>query len=770
MMQERLVYGYSLEQLADVIKLNQDDRLFRVKSPLDPDPFVVHRFYGEEQLSAPFVFSAEMLATDAHLELKQIVGQPILFTMQTNFGPRHFHGYVREFARTGSDAGLAVYRAEVAPWFAFLQYTSNCRIFQDLSVLEIVEEVFGRYGDIAKYRYELAASKYPKLNYCVQYNESDFDFVSRLLEENGIFYRFDHELDGHTLVLADDSTQATAIDGDPAVRYILDQGAGEEGGLDEWKARRRVATSLHALKSFDFKQPTSDLLADSPVPAPIGVLPTLESYRYDGAARYLDSAIGAALASIRAEETAWQTKLFEAAGDHRMLQSGRHFVLRDHFDHLEADEEERKFLLVKVTHQAHNNFKPDFSGFDDSIYRCDAVCLRRKISYRPLRVTPAMRMPGPQTATVVGPPGEEIYDDKYGRVKVQFHWDRLGQRNENSSCWVRVANPWAGADMGGVSAPRIGQEVVVDFLDGDPDRPLIVGRVYNENNMPPFGSNVSGIKSKTVKGGGYNGMTMNDTAGTQALDIHAQKDMSTKVLNDQNNNIGNNRATGVAVDDSLDVGANQVLTVGGDRTKTVKGNHKTDITGNSDLSVTGNRSSTITGTSDTTVTGAVTETFKSGQTLTVSAAGDTETITGDYKTTLNGNLTSQRNGTWAETVTGTSRRQVDGAVTEILNTGRDVTVTGLDKRGVKGPVEDGNVGARTITVEGGDFSQTVAGACSMFSTADTSISSSVRIGLGVGEASGILIEGGQITITSGGSTIVIDASGVSINGATIKLN
>ncbi len=763
------MYGYSLEQLANLIRLNQDDRLFQVKSPLDPDPFVVSSFSGEEQLSAPFVFSAELLATDAHLELKHIVGQPILFSMQTDSGPRHFHGYVREFARTGSDGGLSVYRADVVPWFAFLQYTSNCRIFQDLSVLEIIEEVFSRYGDIASYSYELTASKYPKLNYCVQYNESDFSFVSRLLEQNGIFYRFEHDLDSHTLVLSDDSTQTAVIDGHPEVRFILDQGAGGEGGLDEWNARRRIATTVHALKSFDFKQPTNDLLADSPVPAPIGALPPLESYHYDGAARYLDSAIGTALASLRAEETTWQTKLFEAAGDHRMLQSGRHFILRDHFDHLESDDEERKFLLMKVTHQARNNFKPNFTAFDESIYRCSVVCLRRKISYRPLRVTPPKCMSGPQTATVVGPPGEEIYDDKYGRVKVQFHWDRLGQRNENSSCWVRVANPWAGADMGGVSAPRIGQEVVVDFLDGDPDRPLIVGRVYNENNMPPFGTNVSGIKSKTVKGDGYNGVTMTDTAGTQALDIHAQKDMSTKVLNNQNNNIDNNRTTVVAVNDSLDVGADQSLSVGGNRTKSVKGNHKTDITGNSDLSITGNYTGAITGTSGTKITGAVTETYENGQTLTISAAGYTETITGDFGTTLTGNFTSMRDGTWAETITGTSSLQVNDAVSEIFNNGRETAITGLDKRGVQGPVEDGNVGARTISVEG-NLEQNVIGKCAMMSSSDTSISSGVLIGLGVGEASGIMIKPGEITITSGGSTIVIDASGVSINGAVIKLN
>ncbi|MDR1075908.1 MAG: type VI secretion system tip protein VgrG [Xanthomonadaceae bacterium] len=763
------MYGYSVEQLSKVIRLNQDERLIRVRTVLDPDPFVVHRFQGSEAVSAPFAFSIQLLAVDAHLELKKIVGQPLLLTMQTDHGARHFHGYVKEFARTGTDGGLVVYQADIAPWFAFLQYASNCRIFQDLTVLEIVEEVFAGYADIAKYRYDLSVDRYPKLDYCVQYNESDFAFVSRLLEDVGIYYVFEHELDGHTMVLADDSTVSAPIDGSSRVRFLLDQGASAEGGIDEWNTRRRVASSIQALKSFDFKQPTNALAASRPLDIPLGALPALESYRYDGAARYFDSAIGEALASLRAEEVAWQTKLFEGAGDHRGLQTGRYFVLHNHFDHMEADEDERKFFVVDVRHDARNNFRPDFSDVEDSIYRCTLTSLRRKIAFRPLRVTPPQRMPGLQTATVVGPPGEEIYDDKYGRVKVQFHWDRQGQFNESSSCWVRVAGPWAGADMGGVSPPRIGQEVVVDFLDGDPDRPLIVGRVYNENNMPPFGSNVSGMKSKTVKGEGYNGLTMTDTAGSQGLDIHAQKDMSTTVLNDQNNSIGNNKSSSVAVNDSLSVGADQSISVGGNRGVTVTGNETVGITGNSDTTVSGSATRAVTGTSDTTVTGAVSHTYEAGQTLTIAAAGYNESITGDYGSVLDGNYTSHRNGTSEQVVTGTSLMQVGGKVTEEMGAGREVTVIGMDKRGVDGAVEDSNIGARTISVDGA-LEQGVSGTCAMSSGGDMTIGSASMVVIGAGEASGIMIELGKITISSNGSTIVIDGGGVSINGALVKMN
>lgn len=763
------MYGYSLEQLSKTVRLNQDERLFRVKSPLDPDPFVVHHFQGSEAVSSPFAFHVELLAVDAHLELKKVVGQPMLLSMQTGYGQRHFHGYVMEFARTGSDGGLTVYLADIAPWFVFLQYATNCRIFQDMSVLEIVEQVFGQYPELARYRYDLSAGKYPKLDYCVQYNESDFTFVSRLLEDAGIHYVFTHDLDGHTMVLADDSTQSAPIDGRPQVRFQRNQGAAREGGLNRWNARRRVPTSIESLKSFDFKQPTSVLAANRPLDTSNGILPPLESCRYDGAARFLDSAIGDALAALRAEEIAWQTKLFEGAGDNRLLQSGRYFELHDHFDDEEADEEQRRFFVVQVEHEARNNFRPDFSDIEQSVYRCSVTSFRRKIPYRPLRVTPPQRMPGLQTATVVGSPGGEIYDDKYGRVKVQFHWDRQGRYDQKSSCWVRVASPWAGADMGGVSAPCIGQEVVVDFLDGNPDRPLIIGRIYNENDMPSFGSNVGDMKAKTVKGEGYDGLTMTDTADGQGLDIHAQKDMSTQVPNDQNNSIDNDKSSNVAVNDILSVGAEQSISVGGNRGVIVAGNEAVGVTGNPDTTVSGNATRVVADASDTTVTGAVSHTCQAGQMLTIAAAGYNESITGDYGSVLIENYTCQCDGTWQQTVAGTSLRQVGGKVTEEMRAGREVTIVGMDKRGVEGAVEDGNTGARTISVEG-TLEQGVSGTCLMSSGGDMTIGSGSMVAIGVGEASSIMVEAGKIIISSGGSTIVVDGGGVSINGSLVKMN
>ncbi|AIY42718.1 VgrG protein [Collimonas arenae] len=746
------MYPNASALLARVGRFNQDRRLVRIKTPLDADLLLVHRLHGSEALSKPFDLTLELLSPYDQLELKQLVGQPVLLTMQTRSGERHFHGFVKEFARTGSDGGMAVYQAQLAPWFSFLDYASNCRVFQDLSVLDIAQRVFQKYNQLADYRFDLIASRYPKLSYCVQYNESDFSFVSRLLEDAGIYYSFEHSESGHKLVLADDSTQCLPLEENATVRFQPNQELKASDVLDDWQPRRRIGTTVHSLKSFDFKQPRNPLAAEQKTDAPRGSLPQFERYAYDGSARYGNSAIGEQLTAVRAEEAGWQTKLFEGAGTNRELVAGRYFDLQGHFEHESSDIAEHRFIALQVTHDARNNFSNDFSDVQDCVYRAGVTALRRKIPFRPLRDTARPRMPGPQTATVVGPKGEEIWADKYGRVKLQFHWDRQGQFNDQSSCWVRVASPWAGSGMGGVSAPRIGQEVVVDFLDGNPDRPIITGRVYNADNMPPFGQEVSGMRSKTVRGGGFNEVTMHDSAGGELLNMHAQRDMAVTVLNDHNSTVKNNKATKVTVNHSLDVGANQDISVGGNRGATV----------------TGTDTRTVTGTDTATVTGAVTQTYHAGQKRTITAAGYNENITGDYGSTLLGNYSGNTNGNWKRDITGTLTHTVTGAVTDTMYAGREVSVTGTDKRTVTGPVEDNNTGHRLLSVTG-DMQHEVSGTHSVYSGANQTMTSASKIELGVGSAV-ISIDAGEITITAGGSVIKINGGGVAINGSKINLN
>ncbi|WMJ69049.1 type VI secretion system tip protein TssI/VgrG [Stenotrophomonas sp. 24(2023)] len=746
------MYAESLLPAAALQRLHQDKRLLRVDTALDTDTFLVKQFGGRETVSAPFTYRIELLSIQPRLELKQLVGQPLRLHLGDEFGNRSVHGYVREFASTGQQAQFSAYRVELAPWFAFLDYTCNCRIFQDKTVLQIIEAVFEGYAGLARFRYDLNTGKLQPLSYCVQYNESDFAFVSRLLEDAGLYYSFVHDEEGHEMVLSDDSTLST-VHGEPGVvDFVSDQGTLARTGLHRWGARRRVGPSVQTLRSFDFKQPGERLDGNQGNQVPLGLLPPLEQYRYDGAARFANSRVGQALAAVRNEEAAWPTKLFECSGNAGELQAGGCFTLERHPDFIGRDEADRSFFVVAVQREGHNNFASDFASAEAPSMEMQAEVLRRHVPYRPLRQTPWPRMPGPQTATVVGPPGEELHADAYGRVKVQFHWDRDLDRRENASCWIRSASPWAGADMGGVSPPRVGQEVIVDFLDGDPDRPIITGRVYNEDNMPPFGMEVSGLKSKTVKGAGWNEITMHDGAGGELLNMRAQRDMVTTVLNDQNASVKNNKSTSVAVNHRMDVGANQDISVGGNRGITITG---TDLLG-------------VTGTRTSNVTGAVTEKYEAGETKTISAAGYTETITGDFRTTLTGNYTSQRTGTWTETVTSTSSRTVGGLVTETLKAAREVTITGHDTRKVQGKVDDSNVGERVIDVTG-NFSQDSTGTHTQGSDGDMTLESAVKLSSKVG-GSVIEITSSAIKITAGGSEVVIDASGVSVNGSEIKLN
>ena len=341
-------------------------------------------------------------------------------------------------------------------------------------------------------------------------------------------------------------------------------------------------------------------------------------------------------------------------------------------------------------------------------------------------------VPGPQTATVTGPGGEEIHTDAYGRVKVQFHWDRRGRRDERSSCWIRVSQPWAGKGWGGVSIPRIGQEVVVDFLEGDPDQPLIVGRLYNAEQMPPYslpeGAVVSGIKSRTHKGAGYNELSMNDTAGQEQMTLHAQYDMSTTVLHDQTNTVKNNRTTTVSVNDTLTVNADRTMSV----------------------------------------VGKLAETVNAGHEMTVTAGGYTQTITGVTARTVHGDVTNTVNGKRENTVNGQFVETVTAGEEKTVSAGKRLTVTGGYTQSVTGGYSQAVTGALAVQASG-PLTQGATETMALHATGAGSYTSASALTLGVGSST-VVIDAGSITISAGGSVIKVDASGVSVNGTEISLN
>ncbi len=542
-------------------RYSQETRAFRVRvASLEEDALLLDGFACSSRVSEPFNLTLELLSEDDSVEPTTVLREPFLVAISLPDGSnRWLHGFCKRFAQRGKDEELTSYEAEIVPWLWFLSLNQDCHIFQEMTVLEILEEVFGRYGH-ADYEIRCVES-YPQKEYCVQYRESDLDFVSRLMEEEGLFYFFEHSEEGHKLIVADDSSAIQDCEGQERFRVATTPEVREdEDVIEELELEHQVYTAQVTLRDYDFLQPSLDLASSA----------SDETYEelYDFPGRYEELSDGERYALIRLQERAAAQQLIRGSGRCRSFQAGFKFDLTEHY---RADTNQ-SYLLLAVWESGHNGGYRSQPG--EAEYSNHFECVPANIYYRPPRKTPRPVIRGSQTAFVVGPSGEEIYTDKHGRVKVQFHWDRQGKRDEDSSLWIRVSHPWAGKGWGAVSIPRIGQEVIVDFLEGDPDRPIITGRVYNAEALPPYplpdSGVVSGIKSDTHKGSGYNEISMNDTAGKEKITIHAQHDMGTTVLHD--------KATTVKNNDTRTVDNDRTITVHGTHTETIKKDTKITIT------------------------------------------------------------------------------------------------------------------------------------------------------------------------------------------------
>jgi type VI secretion system secreted protein VgrG len=524
----------------------QQNRLIAIDTPLDKDALLLQSLTGHEAISRLFSYELELLAyDDDSITFKNIVGQNVTITIQLPDGtPRYINGYVSRFSQGGTDERYFThYFAQVVPWLWFLTRQADCRIFQNKSAPDIISDVFGLFG-FAKFRKSLNAT-YPTLEYCVQYRETAFNFVSRLMEEFGIFYYFDHSTQGeHTMVLADSSTGIKPCPDSPFSYGTVVGGLEDPGVVSTWHAEQELRTGKYTVTDYNFKTPSTSLLANEPTVVTVSPNNGLEVFDYPGLHTTLDE--GMTVAKIRMQEEETSHLVATGSSNCRGFTSGYTFELRNH----DRADQNTAYLLTEVQQvaSAGDTYVAGTEGTEH--YSNHFTCIPSSVTYRPARVTPKPFVQGPQPALVVGKSGEEIWTDNYGRVKVQFYWDRLGQKNENSSCWIRVSHPWAGQGWGSISIPRIGQEVIVDFLEGDPDRPIIMGRVYNAEQMPPYGlpasQVISGLKTNSTKGGGgYNEMSMDDTKGKEQITIHAQYDMGTTVENDDTQTVHNNRTIGV---------------------------------------------------------------------------------------------------------------------------------------------------------------------------------------------------------------------------------
>lgn len=596
----------------------QDNLKLKLTTPLGPNKLLLRACRGEEQLSGLFNFRLEMVSEDNAIDFSAIVGKAVTVTLTLGNDTEHYvNGIVGRFVQEETNLRLTRYFADIYPWLWLLTKTSDCKIFQNKSVPDIIEGVFSDLG-FTDFRSDLKGTYDPR-EYCVQYNETSFNFVSRLMEEEGIFYYFEHTSDKHTLVLGDDADAHQTCPGLESTPVHFRQSLVDHAQdlvVTRCMVEEQVVTGAYTHDDYNFETPNTDLKAESQSDTP-----KYKVYEYPGNFSKKDA--GQKRADLRLDALEQPQKMIRGDGFVRAFVAGHKFELKDHY---RADVN-KTYVLQSVSHAVtQETYSNSFTAFPS-----DAA-------FRPAPVTPKPRISGTQTAVVVGKSGEEIWTDKYGRVKVQFHWDQLGKNDENSSCWIRVDYGWAGKQWGGIFLPRIGQEVIVSYLEGDPDRPLITGAVYNSVQTVPYTlpdeQTKSTVKTNSSKGGnGFNEIRFEDKKDSEELYFHAQKDQKITVENDRTKSVLHNETNTIKRDrsttieegndtyvvskgnrtfkvdtgnETYEVKGTRALTVTGDETHTNKGNFTQTISGNYELKVTGNLTIDVTGS----------VTIKSGQAMT----------------------------------------------------------------------------------------------------------------------------------------------------------
>ena len=611
--------------------LDQSKRQIGIDTPLGANVLVLRNFTATEELGRLFQIDAELLSENLQISFPQIVGQNVTIRLETiQAAPRFFNGHVRSFRQTGAVGRLARYHAEIVPKLWFLTRSADCRIFQNKKVPDIVKEVLQERG-ITDIEDTLTAS-YPQWEYCVQYRETDFNFISRLMEQEGIHYYFKHAQGTHTLVLADGDSSHPTFPGYADMSFHQ-EGAGVVNlqGVKEWAMTQEVQAGSYVLNDYDFEKPKTSLKAPANIDRQ-NVEANHELYDYPGEYDKFDD--GKRYARMRIEEVQSDFEIAEGSGDVRGVAAGFKFKMNS----LTRSDQIDDYLVVSsVTRAESEGFLSGGGASDSGAFSCSFTAVRAKTPFHPARLTPKPIIQGAQTAVVTGPKGEEIYTDKYGRVKVQFHWDRKGKKDENTTCFIRVAEPWAGKNWAIIFTPRIGQEVVVNFLEGDPHQPLIIGSVYNGDQMPPYtlpaNKTQSGVKTRSSLNGtpaNFNEIRFEDKKGQEQLYIHAEKNEDIVVENNKTENVGNN--------EDIKIGNDRTETVGHDQSITVQNNDKLMVAMNQDITIGVKQSETI-GTERTTTIGT-TDTLNVGvgRTTTIGAT-DSLSVGGAINTTSGGVIT-----------------------------------------------------------------------------------------------------------------------------------
>ncbi len=589
---------------------SQNDRLIRIKMPLAEETFVVLSFTGTESICKPFVFDLRLASQKPNIASEQLIGKNVTVAIHSgDRSERFFNGIVIAFAPavTGSSEGCHEYAAVMAPALWKLTQCHDCRVFQDLTVPQIIAEVLGnaslgskKIKDVIEFRMDAGA--HPKREFCMQYNESDYDFISRLCEDEGIFYFFEHRNGKHTLVFGDAPSHHKPHAQGPNQTVCFQRTLGalfDKEVITGMQPRNRLVVAAYTTRDYNFRWPDNNMQVARTTQQPNSNAEG-EQYEYPGGYDSEANAAPRALARMQAQDA--RISMIYGSGNCRSFCPGHLFTLKDY---LIESMNGKAYLLTSVTHEAVQALD---SGADDAdSYVNEFVCMAHAIAYRPQRRTPKPIMAGHLTAIVTGPAGQEIHTDEKGHrmVKARFAFDRrdTGKRNGDMSCWMRVSQGWAGNSFGAIFIPRIGQEVLVAFIDGDPDRPIIVGRVYHGLNKAPHCGTREETKSAIMtasspKGRGrYNEICFEDLTDAEVFSTHAAKDQNEVVENDLSTTVKrhqqltgeeNRTVTVKNGDETIQIGGARILKVQSDENHANSAGFTHKVAANYVLKVNGN--------------------------------------------------------------------------------------------------------------------------------------------------------------------------------------
>lgn len=706
----------------------QRNRPVQITTPLGEDVLLFYRMNGNEQLSGLFEYEVELLSEKPDINPENLLGKNVTISLALpNDQHRYFNAYVTRFGHYDYRDDYAIYRATLRPWLWFLSRAANCRIFQNKSTPEIIKQVLADQGFSGELKDSLSGSYQPR-TYCVQYRETDFNFISRLMEEEGIYYYFAHSKNKHQLVLmdklADQAFPDYAVIPFHYEASHVDRTRADH--VERWGFAKEVQTGSVAMTDYDFEKPKADLRAISSKPENHSHA-GYEVFDYTGV--YNDIGAGETLTRLRREEQHTRYQRFEGSANARGLSVGYKFKLTDH----PRADQNTEYLIVSARFSlANDDYLARGHTQVERAFDCAFTAIGNQVIYRPPRATPKPMIYGIQTAMVTGPAGDEIYTDKYGRVKVQFHWDRFGNKDQESSCWIRVAHPWAGKNWGMVAIPRIGHEVVVEFLEGDPDQPLIVGSVYNADMMPPYdlpgNATQAGIKSRSSKAGGtsnFNELRFEDKKGSEQIFLHAEKNQDIEVENNETHWVGHDRSKTIDHDETTHVKHDRTETVDNNETITIGSNRSESVGSNETISIGSNRTETVGSNEAITVGLSRTRAVGVNEAIAIGAAqeivvGAVRSVTvGANQTTNIGNSHSISVGSDQSSTIG-DNRSASIANNDSLTVGKNITINAGDSITITtGKASISMKKDGTITITGKDI--TIKGSGAINAKADKDV-------------------------------------------------